>query len=56
MLSHCFVVHIILLTFECDGYGGGCVEQFSIPYFPIALAEYDVVAGDNLGFSCAGCL
>ena len=56
VLSHRFIAHVILLVFECDGYCCSCVEHFPFSYFSIAMAEYDVVTGDDLGFSCAGCL
>ena len=56
VLSHRLIVHIVLLVYERDGHCGCRVEHFSVSYSSVAKAENDVVAGDDLGFSCAGCL
>ena len=56
VLSHRLIVHIVLLVYERDGHCGCRVEHFSVSYSLVAKAEVDVVTGDELGFSCAGCL
>ena len=53
VLGDVFVIVVIFLVDEGDGYGGGGVVHLSVCYFFVSVTEYDCLWGDNLGFLCA---
>ena len=54
MLGDGFVIVVIFLVDEGDGYGGGGMEHFSVFDCSIPMSEYYCPWGDDLGFACAG--